>query len=338
MVWPAPLDGTVMAVMVLLAFLTLGVAGCGSGAAGDAGQVSTPMTTASTAATPTTPTASITPAASTAPTASTEPVVWTAPTASSAPMETSGQTSTSAAISDAPQERVTITVVFDNTALQPGTRADWGFSCLVEGLEKTVLFDTGANGELLLANMEALGVSPRDIDVVVLSHEHGDHTGGLAAILGVTAGVSVYYPARFPQRIVRMVEDAGASPVPVEKPTRVAPGLVVTEPSGSPAESGLLITTEEGPVLITGCAHPGVVEMTAAATELAGGPMYAVLGGFHLVSASADKVERTIEGLKALGVERCGPAHCTGESATARIKAAFADKFIPMGVGATITL
>ncbi len=232
---------------------------------------------------------------------------------------------------------VTITILYDNTATYPGTRADWGFSCLIEGPEKTVLFDTGNDGDILLDNLDTLQIEPEAIDVVVLSHDHQDHTSGLAQLVAVNPGVTVYYPASFSEATVRSAREAGASLVPVNAATSPCPGLLVTSPQGSPGESALLVDTGEGWVLVAGCAHPGIVEMTAAASGLVGEPIYAVLGGFHLMSSSAGQVDRIIQGLRDLGVERCGPAHCTGKAAIAQITAAFAGGAIEMGVGAIIS-
>ena len=72
-------------------------------------------------------------------------------------------------------------ILYDNNALE-GFKLDWGFSCLVENREK-VLFETGADSAPLLYNMEKLKINPEDIDIVVLSHSHWDHTGGLKGFL-----------------------------------------------------------------------------------------------------------------------------------------------------------
>lgn len=69
-----------------------------------------------------------------------------------------------------------ITVVFDNNPYKKGLENGWGFSCLIEGMEKTVLFDTGGN--ILLDNMQMLGIYPEAVDILVLSHVHSDHVGG----------------------------------------------------------------------------------------------------------------------------------------------------------------
>ena len=56
-----------------------------------------------------------------------------------------------------------------------------GLSFLIETAGKKILFDTGLSG-LFLANAEKMGISLRDLDVLVLSHGHIDHTGGLATL------------------------------------------------------------------------------------------------------------------------------------------------------------
>ncbi len=73
-----------------------------------------------------------------------------------------------------------ITIIYDNTAWLKALPADWGFACLVEARGKKVLFDTGAKGPLLLGNMQALQIDPLEVDTVFISHNHWDHTGGLA--------------------------------------------------------------------------------------------------------------------------------------------------------------
>ncbi len=232
---------------------------------------------------------------------------------------------------------VTITVLYDNIAVSQGTRADWGFSCLIRGFEKTVLFDTGARGDVLLHNMEVLGIAPRDIEVVVLSHDHSDHTGGLAQVVAQNPDVAVYHPASFARDSVASARDAGATLVPVEGTVSPCPKVTVMAPFGKPQESGLVLETAAGRVLVVGCAHPGVVEMVEAAVESGGGPVVAVLGGFHLNSHSAEQVDRIARDLLALGVRQCGPAHCTGERGIAQLTAAFAGGAIGMGVGAVVT-
>jgi len=54
-----------------------------------------------------------------------------------------------------------ITIIYDNEVSEEGLEADWGFSCLVEVYGKKILFDTGADGSILLGNMEKLDIDPK---------------------------------------------------------------------------------------------------------------------------------------------------------------------------------
>ena len=74
-----------------------------------------------------------------------------------------------------------VTIIYDNTSARPELQADWGFSALVEAKGKRILFDTGADGRILLSNMEKLKIDPKEIEDVFISHLHWDHTGGLSA-------------------------------------------------------------------------------------------------------------------------------------------------------------
>jgi len=68
----------------------------------------------------------------------------------------------------------------------------WGFSCLVDGLEKTILFDTGGNSSMLLSNMRKLGVDPQKVEIIVISHLHSDHVGGLRGFLEKDHNLNVF--------------------------------------------------------------------------------------------------------------------------------------------------
>jgi len=75
-----------------------------------------------------------------------------------------------------------ITTLADNTAGAPETLAEWGFSALIEFDGKSILMDTG-RGHAITHNAELLDVDLKKIDVIVLSHGHADHTGGLQRVL-----------------------------------------------------------------------------------------------------------------------------------------------------------
>jgi 7,8-dihydropterin-6-yl-methyl-4-(beta-D-ribofuranosyl)aminobenzene 5'-phosphate synthase len=233
-------------------------------------------------------------------------------------------------------EMVTFTILYDNNAYDPALRTDWGFACMVETAAATVLFDTGGNGAILLGNMAELGLEPQAIDAVVLSHAHGDHTGGLAALLDTGVTPTVYVPAAFPASFKADVR-ARTDLVEVTDPVEILPGTYTTGQVGSGiVEQALVVETGEGLVVVTGCAHPSVVEMVRRAKEaVAGGvgrsgttPLL-VMGGFHLRDAGQAQIEAIIADLRDLGVQRVAPCHCTGDAA----RQMFADVF---GVDCTL--
>ena len=81
--------------------------------------------------------------------------------------------------------RLTMTILYDNYPSKKGIFSSYGFSCLIKGTKKTVLFDTGGDGNILLHNIKQLKINPKSVDVAVISHEHNDHTGGLLSFLSI---------------------------------------------------------------------------------------------------------------------------------------------------------
>jgi 7,8-dihydropterin-6-yl-methyl-4-(beta-D-ribofuranosyl)aminobenzene 5'-phosphate synthase len=228
---------------------------------------------------------------------------------------------------------VTFTILYDNNTYDPALPTDWGFACMVETGAATVLFDTGGNGTILMDNMVALGFDPQAIDVVVLSHAHGDHTGGLTKLLDTGASPVVYVPAAFPASFKADVR-AHTDLVEVTDSIEILPGIYTSGEVGSGiVEQALVVETGEGVVVITGCAHPGVVQMVRRSKEAAGGEVALVMGGFHLGSASRNRIETIIADLRDLGVQRVAPCHCTGDVARQMFADAFGADCTLAGVG-----
>jgi 7,8-dihydropterin-6-yl-methyl-4-(beta-D-ribofuranosyl)aminobenzene 5'-phosphate synthase len=247
--------------------------------------------------------------------------------------------------SAAPDRTARLTVLYDNTAAREGAAPDWGFSCLIEGMGKTVLFDTGTDPKILQANIRTLGIDAGRIEAVVISHLHSDHTGGLLSICEKRPSVTVYVPATLAPAAFSAVPAIdkmarqGTKIVRVSDPVSLCPGVRLTGqvigPNGIP-EVSLLLETKGGGTLITGCAHPGIVDIVRKAAAGRGKPIEAVIGGFHLSQTPEADTVRIISDMKAAGVVRCGATHCTGEPAIARFRDAFGKDFIPLGVGRVI--
>lgn len=230
---------------------------------------------------------------------------------------------------------ITLTIVYDNRSVDTRLGTAWGFACLIETGAETLLFDTGGDGRLLLNNLTTLEINPQAIDAVVLSHSHTDHSGGLSALLAAITP-TLYAPSTVVRMLSSSVRDR-VQLIDTDQPTTITARLQTTGVMGaSILEQALIIKTAQGLSVITGCAHPGIVEIVRQARQW--GPIDLIVGGFHLLDASPTQVANVIEELQALGVRRVAPTHCTGEPAIAQFRAAFADNFIEAGAGAVIVL
>ncbi len=229
---------------------------------------------------------------------------------------------------------IKITIIYDNYPFDGRLKTEWGFSCLIEGREKTILFDTGGDGAILLNNMERLAIDPNEIDAIFLSHEHWDHTGGLEDFLKHNHEAVVYLLASFPENIRNSITNAGAEFVEIAGPAYLCEKVATPGELGiSIKEQSLVIETARGLVIVTGCAHPGIVAIIDAAKNYFEQNVYMVFGGFHLGTASDAQLKKIIEQFRKFGVEKVGPCHCSGERCRKLFLDAYKENFIDVGVG-----
>jgi 7,8-dihydropterin-6-yl-methyl-4-(beta-D-ribofuranosyl)aminobenzene 5'-phosphate synthase len=233
-------------------------------------------------------------------------------------------------------ESLTITIVYDNNAYDERLKSAWGFSALVAYHDHTILFDTGGDGPTLVENMRILRIDPTQIESVVLSHAHGDHTGGLSTLLELGARPTVYLPASFSASFKNQVGKR-TEVIEVTPGLSIAEGMYTTGEMGrSIPEQALVIKTEPGLVVVTGCAHPGIVEIVEQAREMFDRPVRLVLGGFHLGGKSKAEIDAILRDFRSLKVEQVAPCHCTGDTAIAMFAAEYGEDFIQAGVGRII--
>jgi 7,8-dihydropterin-6-yl-methyl-4-(beta-D-ribofuranosyl)aminobenzene 5'-phosphate synthase len=211
-----------------------------------------------------------------------------------------------------------ITIVYDNEVRKVGLRKGHGFSAVIEDVGlPPLLFDTGADGSALLHNMRELSIDPQKISIIVISHAHGDHTGGLASILEVNMIAELYIPSSFkkafPGRKVTVVKD----PVQIRK--NIFSTGVLKE-----IEQSLALKTNKGIFVLTGCAHPGVGNIFNAAVKF--GRLYGIAGGFHGF--------RKFEAFR--GLSLICPCHCTAHKQ--EIRDLFKNETLECGAGLVIEL
>jgi 7,8-dihydropterin-6-yl-methyl-4-(beta-D-ribofuranosyl)aminobenzene 5'-phosphate synthase len=234
---------------------------------------------------------------------------------------------------------VTITVVYDNYSKAEGLKPDWGYSVVIEGLDKNILFDTGADPDIFESNFKKMGIDNKKIDLLILSHEHGDHTGGISAFVKLNKDIPVIIPYSFSKSFKKQMVEFGLEPLLVKEPVKICTNLYSSgEFSGRIPEQALVLNTKQGLVVMTGCSHPGIVEMLQEIKSTFNKNIYMVFGGFHLLVKSDNKMKKITDDMKALGVIKCGATHCTGVRQTEIIKEAFGADFFELGAGNSIVL
>jgi 7,8-dihydropterin-6-yl-methyl-4-(beta-D-ribofuranosyl)aminobenzene 5'-phosphate synthase len=209
-----------------------------------------------------------------------------------------------------------ITIVYDNEPKKERLKAGWGFSSLIETRSAPpILFDTGADSPTLLHNMRELGIDPKGIGIIVISHAHGDHTGGLSGILEINEEAEIYVPASLRGAI------RGRKVSRATEPLKISEEVFLTgELKG--IEQSLALKTDKGILVVVGCSHPGVGEIIDAASRW--GKAYGIVGGFHGF--------RDFDRLGDLSL--ICPCHCTQHKA--EIKRLFPEKCLECGAGLVI--
>jgi len=213
-----------------------------------------------------------------------------------------------------------IITLYDTYSENPALKEDFGFSCYVE-TNKRILFDTGSNPEILLYNMRQLEIYPKDIDAIFISHNHWDHTGGLDGFLKENNKARVIRPETF------------------DKPTEIFDNIYTTGYLNALflKEQSLVVKTEKGLAVVTGCSHPGIVNIMDRAKTI-NENIYLVIGGFHLSWANDSKLESIIKSFREYGVEKVAPCHCSGDRCRELFKEEYGKDFIENGVGKVIEI
>ena len=209
-----------------------------------------------------------------------------------------------------------ITIIYDNKAWNKDLKPDWGFSCLVEAFGKSILFDTGAKGDILLDNMKKLNIDPLQIDEVFISHSHRDHTGGLASFLRINQ-TNVYIPYSC------IVSDYVVNVVKVKERVKIHENIYSTgELKG--IEQSLVIKQDKGVIVIVGCSHPGVREIFKEAAII--GKVSMLVGGLH----GFNEFELIND------LDSICPTHCT--QSILKIKEIYPAKYVEGGAAQVIEI
>jgi 7,8-dihydropterin-6-yl-methyl-4-(beta-D-ribofuranosyl)aminobenzene 5'-phosphate synthase len=232
-----------------------------------------------------------------------------------------------------------ITVIYDNRVADKTLKEGFGFSCLVEWDREKILFDTGGDKAAFLRNITKLGIKLDGITKIIFSHHHWDHTAGMTEILGtMKAGIPVYIPSIFSAKVENQIPK-GLQVVKVEEFQKIAGSITSFVLEGrdwcwSIHEQFLVLDTEKGLVIITGCAHPGIVRIIETAkAHFKNKNVHLVMGGFHLHHSFACTSAKVVTRFQQLQVEKVAPCHCAGDTNIAQFEAAYRKNFIRVGTG-----
>jgi 7,8-dihydropterin-6-yl-methyl-4-(beta-D-ribofuranosyl)aminobenzene 5'-phosphate synthase len=232
---------------------------------------------------------------------------------------------------------ITIKIIYDNCKVREELKEGWGFSALIETKERKILFDTGNDLQAFVFNSEKLSIDYKTITDVVFSHKHRDHTTGCEEILKkLRSDVPVFLPKGFPLNKI----PTHLHTQTVTEFSQLGPGIFSIPLRGGLflQEQALLLQTEKGVVVVTGCAHAGIVNILKTAKQKLGAPIYFVLGGFHLFRARKATVNGIVAEFGNLQVQQVAPCHCSGALAIRRFQEVYQSNFHQIGVGSILAI
>lgn len=243
-----------------------------------------------------------------------------------------------------------ITLLSENNAIPP-FEAEHGLSILLEYDNYRILFDTGA-GVVLPGNCKKMNLNLTELDGVILSHGHRDHTGGLFHLkpekiwhaAGITQPHYSHHPEKpvrtltIPENCISVLESCKCQEI--RSFTEILPGVFLTGPiprisgedCGGPFFTDLhgkekdLILNEQAlllknGILLQGCCHAGVINtLEYCRKEHPEIPVHTVIGGLHLLLASEERLIQTAEYFRNSGIKTLYLLHCTGEKAISFLK------------------
>ena len=271
-----------------------------------------------------------------------------------------------------------IKTLVENTSLSKDFVSEHGLSLYIQTKNHKILFDVGAS-ELVSQNAKKLNVDIADIDFLVISHGHNDHGGGLRVFLQENSEAKVYIHRQAFENHYALRSSGKMELIGLDKNLKTEKQIIFTsdrffihegiwlfsnitkkealpksnhglyreqngtiEKENFAHEQNLVIEEDGKIVLITGCAHNGVVNIVEHFHLLRGRMPNYVIGGFHLSSRSGG--DEDFETIDKIGQYLIKPkakyytCHCTGIEANKRLKSGMNDSIDFLSTGRTITI
>ncbi len=229
-----------------------------------------------------------------------------------------------------------IEIVFDNYIFDHKKELEkgWGFSCMIGD---DFLFDTGNNGRILLRNMEKLGYEVKNLKYLFISHPHWDHMGGIDSVIDANRDLTLFLPQSVSDLFIEDLKNYSEKIVVIgEEPVFLFDKFYSTGVMEPVGEQSLIVDMGNYGAVITGCAHPGIIEIVKRAKEVLKKDIFYALGGFHLMESSKEEISFVAKSLKKLGVRYITPTHCSGDLAIEMFKESYGERYMEGGVGASV--
>jgi len=212
----------------------------------------------------------------------------------------------------------------------------WGVSFLID---EDTLFDTFGDPSVFLNNARKMNIDFSRIRYIVLSHDDWDHASGLWWVINKHKNLSVYVCPGTKKETKERIKSFGVNVIQTSLFQEIrnniySTGELISNPKGEVIhEQSLVVKSQNGVSIITGCAHHGIINILKLVTKEFGIEINFVLGGFHLKDSSRDEVNAAIQELKSYKIKHIAPTHCTGKYATGLLEKEFGTNFLRVKQG-----
>lgn len=230
--------------------------------------------------------------------------------------------------------KMDLNMIYNNTGSSSTLQNGWGLSVWIQRSDDAVLFDTGGDSSILWDNIQQSGLNPGLLSKIVISHNHWDHTNGLGRVLKETKyKPAVYVPAhdneefqrKHPQAMFQFIKEAQK----LDDDLWTTGQMTSSSGFNHIYEQALVIVQHNNVNILTGCSHPGIVEIVHKAGKIfPGKTIELVAGGFHLMNKTGKEVRLISEKIKKTGVQHIAPSHCTGERAIQIFRETWRERFV----------
>lgn len=256
---------------------------------------------------------------------------------------------------------IKVTCISENTSFSNSLLASHGQSLLLEIDNKKYLFDTTEIYEGLSYNMKQMNIQLNEIETVVLSHNHLDHSGALFKLIDNLTNQRLFLPPDMKlldeeryntqyrtdskEKAVQKLLDYKHTTV-VTEGLQIDKNLFTTGVLDAPDKEQSLVVNipHKGLVLLIGCAHPTLPVIVEAAKKVTGiDTIYGIIGGLHYIFDDETQVKERVAYIKSLNVDFIVPSHCTGYKAIRAMQQELGEKVYvtvtgQFGTGSSFTI